>query len=404
MNRSHWCLVFGVVAAASLLLCQSQALADDLLDASYTPVATAGTSAGAAHGACCQETCIPWEGCGCCGNHFYGSAEALFLAPIGSQRDACYEIDNARGRVLGHYDTDCVDNGGLIATPRITLGYQGECWGCEVRYWRMQEPTELNDLTTVDWRGADQQSSFRAETLDLEATRLFCWGETQMQWAFGVRYGEFEQASSVAAYQVCEGDDYAGYASARHAFGGVGLTTALTGVRPIGCGNFSLFYSARASLLWDSNAVTSVQTLATYDGADGSGAVGVNGAAAGTKGNLFIGELEVGGQWNYALKCIPANAFVRAAFEYQYWGVTSDACVGRVVRRGRPGRDARHGVCRFRRRRAHQPARLQRWGRDHLLTNSPRGKPQANRVQHATNSQEPAWRCNKSPCRLSFLA
>ena len=146
MNRSHWCLVFGVVAAASLLLCQSQALADDLLDASYTPVATAGTSAGAAHGACCQETCIPWEGCGCCGNHFYGSAEALFLAPIGSQRDACYEIDNARGRVLGHYDTDCVDNGGLIATPRITLGYQGECWGCEVRYRRMQEPTELNDL------------------------------------------------------------------------------------------------------------------------------------------------------------------------------------------------------------------------------------------------------------------
>ena len=107
-----------------------------------------------------------------------------------------------------------------------------------------------------------------------------------MQWAFGVRYGEFEQASSVAAYQVCEGDDYAGYASARHAFGGVGLTTALTGVRPIGCGNFSLFYSARASLLWDSNAVTSVQTLATYDGADGSGAVGVNGAAARDQGQL----------------------------------------------------------------------------------------------------------------------
>ena len=163
-------------------------------------------------------------------------------------------------------DTSCVANGGLIATPRVTLGYQGECWGFDVRYWRMQEPTELNSLGVQEWCGADQQTCFRAETLDLEATRLFCWGETQMQWSFGVRYGEFEQSSGLMAYQAVNAplgtDLYAGFANARHAFGGVGLTTALTGVRPVGCGNFSLFYSLRASLLWDSNATTSVQTLA----------------------------------------------------------------------------------------------------------------------------------------------
>jgi hypothetical protein len=306
MNRLHWCFVFGAVAAASLL-CQSAARADDLLDASYTPVVSGGTSA---QGTCPQNTCVPWEEGGCCG-HLYASAEALFLAPVGNQQCVSYDVSGPRGNSLGYFDTGCVENGGLIATPRITLGYQGECWGFDVRYWRMQEPTEVTNLDAVNWSGADQQACFRAETLDLEATRLFCWGETQMQWAIGLRYGDA---------------NYAGLVNARNAFGGMGLTTALTGVRPIGCSNFSLFYSARASLLWDSCATTSVQALAMYEGDDGW-ANAVNGASVGTKGNLFIGEIEVGGQWNYALKCIPANAFIRAAFEYQYWGVTSDSCV-----------------------------------------------------------------------------
>ena len=246
-----------------------------------------------------------------------------------SATSGCHLRCGRRGLVadpIVHYDTCCVDNGDFIATPRITLGYQGECWGVDVRYWRMQDPTEVNTLACQSWTGADQQACFRAETLDLEVTRLFCWGETQMQWAFGVRYGEFEQSTSLAAYQLCGNDVYAGYANARVAFGGVGLTTALTGVRPIGCGNFNLFYSGRISLLWDNNTVSSVDTLAAYEGAAGTWANEANGAAAGDIGNLFIAELEVGGQWNYALKCLPANAFVRAAFEYQYWGVTSDSC------------------------------------------------------------------------------
>ncbi len=164
---------------------------------------------------------------------------------------------------------------------------------------------------TASLDGADQQACFRAETLNVEATRLFCWGDTQMQWTFGVGYADFEQSTSLAAYQLCGNDVYAGYATARNAFGGIGLTTSLTGIRPIGCGNFNLFYSARASLLWDNNAVTSVDTLATYESGSGGWANGVNGAAAGDVGNLFIGEIEVGGQWNYALKCLPANAFIR---------------------------------------------------------------------------------------------
>ena len=44
---------------------------------------------------------------------------------------------------------------------------------------------------------------------------------------------------------------------------------------------------------------------------------------ADSNASLFIGELQVGGQWNLALKCVPANAFVRVAFEYQYWCVSN---------------------------------------------------------------------------------
>ena len=34
---------------------------------------------------------------------------------------------------------------------------------------------------------------------------------------------------------------------------------------------------------------------------------------------MFIGEFQVGGEWDFDLQCVCAKAFVRAAFEYQYW-------------------------------------------------------------------------------------
>ena len=53
-----------------------------------------------------------------------------------------------------------------------------------------------------------------------------------------------------------------------------------------------------------------------------------NDAVADSNANLFIGELQVGGQWNLALKCVPANAFVRVAFEYQYWCTSNGGFAG----------------------------------------------------------------------------
>ena len=34
---------------------------------------------------------------------------------------------------------------------------------------------------------------------------------------------------------------------------------------------------------------------------------------------MFIGEIQLGLEWDYCLCCLPANAFFRVALEYQRW-------------------------------------------------------------------------------------
>ena len=334
MYRSNWHFVFGVVAAGALLMCQSayqsKARADDLSVASTESAASADTSPGATRGDSVEAACLPTNGCDGCG-HFYANAEAVFLACIGTQRFLTVATGEPAANFLGAgFDTGQGANEGLVATPRITLGYQGPCWGLEVRYWRMQNGKEVNDWLDDNLIGLEQVSGFRAETVDLEATRLFCWGKSQMQWAFGVRYGQFDETAALALYEDIE-DPYFEYINARNTFGGVGLTTALTGVRPIGCGNFSLFYAVRASLLWDPKASNSISGLSTFGAEANTPIVSDEGP-----GTLFIGEVQGGGQWSYQLKCRPACAFVRAAFEYQYWNVTSEASSDPIYSKGIP--------------------------------------------------------------------
>ncbi len=40
---------------------------------------------------------------------------------------------------------------------------------------------------------------------------------------------------------------------------------------------------------------------------------------------MFIGEFQLGLQRDFPLKCVPATAFFRAAFEYQYWDAENNA-------------------------------------------------------------------------------
>ncbi|HEY4760716.1 MAG TPA: hypothetical protein VIH42_09060 [Thermoguttaceae bacterium] len=267
--------------------------------------------------------CVPGcdscsSGCGGRCGHWLVGVEAVWLSPIQDNPIARYQILDDAAAVLYDFDPSTSGADGFYLSPRIWLGYQGECWGVITRYWRMSEPgqqTVLGNDQITD--GFAYNNVFEAETFDLEVTRLFCFGETTNQLSFGARYAQLNQTSSVIASQDIGGDIFSGSSFARYNFGGPGITMGLNGLRPLQNRCFNLFYSLRGSLLWDDSTLNAVETRAALT--DGAAASSVNGAIASSDGDLFIGELQVGAQWNFELVRHRADAFLRFAFEYQYW-------------------------------------------------------------------------------------
>jgi hypothetical protein len=75
--------------------------------------------------------------------------------------------------------------------------------------------------------------------------------------------------------------------------------------------------------LWgptETAAETGVLTTLTSTDPDAVASAGsVNGASTVANDTMFIGEIQLGLEWDYALRCLPANAFCRLAVEYQRW-------------------------------------------------------------------------------------
>jgi hypothetical protein len=252
---------------------------------------------------------------------------AVWLAPIQCQQFATCGLATLDGQ--GHIDqvvegVRSTTDGDFTISPRITLGMQGDCWGVLARYWRFQNGSLDSDFAHPTCDGADGATCFNLETFDLEVTRLIvpnCDGR-MLRASFGVRYAQMHEAANLSFSETGADGWYQSSVFARHDFSGPGLTMGLQGIRPVGCGCFNLFFDARLSFLFDDEARNYVETRADYvsdtPAHDAIDALGVG------KADLFIGEIQVGGQWNLPLKCVPANAFVRCAFEYQYW-CTSNA-------------------------------------------------------------------------------
>jgi hypothetical protein len=253
--------------------------------------------------------------------------DALWLSPTSNQRTANYEMKTLGGSILNSWDASAANSADMVASPRVTLGLQGECWGIEARYWQMQDPVCCTQINPLDGTGFIADQGFRAETFDLEVTKQLCIGDTELVFAAGARYGQFDQSSGLQVNHLVGSDLYLGDVLVNRKFSGAGLTSAVTGVRPIGCCDscFKLFYSARASLLFDGCATNRVDAYAIYEGTEA-----YNKGIEGSSENLFIGELEIGGQWDIPLKCIPANAYVRGAFEYQYWCTGNSGATGAI--------------------------------------------------------------------------
>ena len=96
------------------------------------------------------------------------------------------------------------------------------------------------------------------------------------------------------------------------------------GRRPIfPCSCVHWFYNVHWSAVWgptETAAETGVMLALTTNDPDAVAAAGsVNGASTVVDDNMFIGEIQLGLEWDYALRCLPANAFCRTAIEYQRW-------------------------------------------------------------------------------------
>jgi hypothetical protein len=275
-----------------------------------------------------------------CWQPFIG-VEAVLLAPVTNKggggdtygfgtynfNPAAVGVGNPIGAPIAATTNYSSSVNGLVVTPRIWMGVMGECWGFGVRYWRFANSSGGETAALGPGSSVFQQGALKLQTFDLEAIRRFCCCGNQFWISGGVRYGQFERNSTVQAFNYAGPLTFTGAASSGSGFNGVGPTIAIYGLKPIGCSCWNLFYSARGSYLYSDNSTAFAQTDATFNvTAGGAGSVGTNvGNASGSNGNAWIGELQLGAQYNHQMTCFPGVAFFRISGEYQYWHINNGA-------------------------------------------------------------------------------
>lgn len=289
---------------------------------------------------CCDTGCCD----GCCGCQpccppkiMVVGVEAVFLSPDinGTPVNYLYEdgsppTDIAQfGPAFGNAALD-----DLYGAPRISLGCQGCKWGIVGRYFHLRagehDHLAYDPLATIPptSHSYDVNSILEAYYTDIELTRNFCLHGCKNQFTFGVRYALLEHHESLYARSDTQDGLLSAYARRNRQAHGTGLTFGLNGRKPLfPCSCVHWFYNARGSVLWgcSHNEVESeANVVTTVGGAVVAAAGSINGASASVNEDLFIGEIQAGLQWDFALRCLPAKAFFRTAFEYQYW----DASLG----------------------------------------------------------------------------
>jgi hypothetical protein len=271
----------------------------------------------ACDGTGCDACCPP-------SRFWYAGVEAVFLAPNFKHTNISFEATDMIESVSDVYQTDVgtVENN-LYASPRLWIGVQGPRWGLVGRYWQL-EAAEVAFGALSAGSGSIVQDRLDAYTVDLEVVRRFCHRDWKWDLGFGVRHAAFDRDLAVSPLSTLNagggGATIIGTQFASSQFAGTGLTLGLGGRRPIRCGcasTLNLFWGLRGSVLWGDVDNWAEQTIGV---SSGLGAITVSELAQSTlEDDMFIGEVQVGLQWEYCLQCLPATAFFRTAFEYQGW-------------------------------------------------------------------------------------
>ena len=278
----------------------------------------------------CAGGCMGGEiGCGCHGPSpivFTHEVEASFLYMDIAGTATAGQLDAPAVPVAALYLSQDADlDSQLTGIPRIWLHAQKCCWGIGARYWTLGESeslfTPLN-LLNLNIVGNYSMERIHAETGDLVVTYSFHPGHiASFQFDAGLRYAEYENESLHLANAAFT--DAVAHSSgvALTAFDGTGVTAGVRGTIAIHH-QVSFFWGVRGAVVFG-DMTTSAQTAATaiYGVDPAAGAID----AAGTLSDeeLYIGEVQLGVQWEHQLQCIPATAFFRVAGEYQHWEIDS---------------------------------------------------------------------------------
>jgi len=299
---------------------QSVAALEPIAESEPAAVESFKTSSFAGNGGqvCCDQYCNSCRRF----TPFVGVA-AAFLAPI-HNRTASSSISMTD--LVGGTTTTNSSNGvsGMIVSPRLWVGIQGERWGTAVRYWRWSDTQGgTQPLLGAPGLGTFGMSSLTLQTLDWEAIRVIRGSNGNLWLSVGARYAQYQSLGNASTSTLLGPAFISAGASSQSSFNGLGITSGIFGLRQIPCSNFSLFYGGRASVLWDNNARSISQTQVSYiDPVNGSAASANTAFTSSNTGQMFIGELQLGLQYNRRLQSLPVNAFFRTALEYQYWGLT----------------------------------------------------------------------------------
>jgi hypothetical protein len=273
---------------------------------------------------CCTNNCST----GCCepDQGIIAGVEAIFYWVDGNVNGSgdIRTFDVGRN-LIRKYNASGVDDDGGLVTPRLWLGYQRGNWGIVGRWWDLNLGDNSADPFDgfVNNNGSGTTSDFRSYAGDIEILRTFCtescWGNV----SFGYRHGRLSSSgSSVTASDTIGVDYVTGTSYGQSSFNGDGITFALEIHKCIGCG-VNLFAKARGSVLWGDSKATAAATT-TIERPIGGAFDGHFATASGDSGHVSIAEIQAGVEWTHELKCYPAVAFLRCAFEWQTWQGDND--------------------------------------------------------------------------------
>ncbi len=255
----------------------------------------------------------------------FAGAAATFLAPSHNTGGGSAILNGNYATGGTTLDRSATDREMNIA-PRLWLGVQGEQWGAVVRYWNWS--SQVGGLSAVPAvlpvagsAGSFTQNYLHLQTLDAEVTRYLNTDRGEMWLSFGFRYAAFQRGSSLMTTDRVGAVPTLITSSAMEStnFYGGGLTGGVFGKRPISGTHLSWIYSGRLSVIWDPSSKSLAMTDVIYGGPGGFN--NFNGGLTAARSTLFMSEIQLGMQYDRALKCVPASAFFRTAFEWQYWNL-----------------------------------------------------------------------------------